>query len=85
MYILAIESHTRPSMTDTMCLKKLHTTLLKTPTADYRFRPSWGSPARCCLRVSVNLMFHLNPNWTDFDKHTHSQINLVFTRYSDEF
>ncbi|KER22186.1 hypothetical protein T265_14925, partial [Opisthorchis viverrini] len=23
-------------------------------------------------------MFHLNPNWTDFDKYTHLQVNLFF-------
>ncbi|KAG5448290.1 hypothetical protein CSKR_110459 [Clonorchis sinensis] len=33
-------------------------------------------------RVSVNLMFYLNPNWTDFEKYTHLQINLVFARDS---
>ncbi|KER20268.1 hypothetical protein T265_11133 [Opisthorchis viverrini] len=29
-------------------------------------------------------MFYLNPNWTDFDKYTHLQINLVLTRDSTE-
>ncbi|GAA47844.1 hypothetical protein CLF_100871 [Clonorchis sinensis] len=28
-------------------------------------------------RVSVNLIFYLNPNWTVFEKYTHLQINLV--------
>ncbi|KER22748.1 hypothetical protein T265_09229 [Opisthorchis viverrini] len=34
-------------------------------TAHYRFRPSCGSSGRRSRRVSVNLMFYLNPNWTD--------------------
>ncbi|KAG5444929.1 Arrestin [Clonorchis sinensis] len=33
-------------------------------TAHDRFRPSWGSSGRRSPRVSVNLMFYLNPNWT---------------------
>ncbi|KAG5454544.1 hypothetical protein CSKR_104902 [Clonorchis sinensis] len=37
-------------------------------TAHYRFRPSWGSSGRRSPRVAVNLMFYLNPNWTDFEK-----------------
>ncbi|KER33609.1 hypothetical protein T265_12568, partial [Opisthorchis viverrini] len=44
-------------------------------TAHYRFRSSWGSPPRRSFRVSVNSMFHLNTNLTDFDKYT----SLVFT------
>ncbi|KAG5452511.1 hypothetical protein CSKR_103316, partial [Clonorchis sinensis] len=47
------------------------------PTHD-RFRPSSsGSSGRRSPRVSVNLMFYLNPNWTDFDKYTHLQIKLL--------
>ncbi|KAG5452392.1 hypothetical protein CSKR_100797 [Clonorchis sinensis] len=46
-------------------------------TAHDRFCPSWGSSGRRSPRVSVNLMFYLNPNRTDFDKYTHLQINLV--------
>ncbi|KAG5442536.1 hypothetical protein CSKR_108731, partial [Clonorchis sinensis] len=46
-------------------------------TAHDRFRPSWGSSGRRSPRVSINLMFYLNPNSTDFDKHTHLQINMV--------
>ncbi|KAG5451363.1 hypothetical protein CSKR_105311, partial [Clonorchis sinensis] len=51
-------------------------------TAHERFRPSWGSSGRRSPRVSVNLMFYLNPNSTDFDKYTHLHINLVFARDS---
>ncbi|KAG5443050.1 hypothetical protein CSKR_112149, partial [Clonorchis sinensis] len=51
-------------------------------TAHERFRSSWGSSGRRSPRVSVNLMFYLNPNCTDFDKYTHLQINLVFARDS---
>ncbi|KAG5441951.1 hypothetical protein CSKR_107983 [Clonorchis sinensis] len=37
-------------------------------TALNRFRPSTsGSSGRRSPRVSVNLMFYLNPNWTDFE------------------
>ncbi|KAG5441571.1 hypothetical protein CSKR_111421 [Clonorchis sinensis] len=46
-------------------------------TAHDRFWPSWSSSGRCSPRVSVNLMFYLKLNWTDFDKHTHFRINLV--------
>ncbi|KER24678.1 hypothetical protein T265_14366, partial [Opisthorchis viverrini] len=54
-------------------------------TAHDRFRlSSSGSSGRRSPRVSINLMLYLNPNCTDFDKYTHLQINLVFTRYSDE-
>ncbi|KAG5442819.1 Glutamate receptor ionotropic, NMDA 1 [Clonorchis sinensis] len=42
-----------------------------------RFRPSWGSSRRRSPLVSVSLMFYFNPNWTDFDKYIHLQINLV--------
>ncbi|KAG5451247.1 Ubiquitin carboxyl-terminal hydrolase isozyme L3 [Clonorchis sinensis] len=48
-----------------------------TSTAHDRFRPSWGSSDRRIPRVSVNLMLYLNPNWTDFEKYTNLQINLV--------
>ncbi|KAG5447835.1 hypothetical protein CSKR_102287, partial [Clonorchis sinensis] len=47
-------------------------------TAHDRLRPSWGSSGRRSSRVSVNLMFYLNPNWTDCDKYTPLQIKLVF-------
>ncbi|KAG5442525.1 hypothetical protein CSKR_113378 [Clonorchis sinensis] len=50
--------------------------------AHERFRPSWGSSGRRSPRVSVNLMFYLNPNWTVFEKYTHLHINLVFARDS---
>ncbi|KER29782.1 hypothetical protein T265_03691 [Opisthorchis viverrini] len=53
-------------------------------TAHDRFHPSWGSSDRRSPRVSVNLMFYLNPNWTVFEKYTHLQINLVYTRDSTE-
>ncbi|KER28511.1 hypothetical protein T265_13559, partial [Opisthorchis viverrini] len=42
-----------------------------------------GKDRRSC-RVSVDLTFYLNSNWTVFDKHTNLQINLVFTRDSTE-
>ncbi|KER23583.1 LOW QUALITY PROTEIN: hypothetical protein T265_14618 [Opisthorchis viverrini] len=47
-------------------------------TAHDRFRPtnSGSSDSRSPL-VSVNLMFYLNPNWTNY---THLQSNLFFTR-----
>ncbi|KER32973.1 hypothetical protein T265_01064 [Opisthorchis viverrini] len=47
-------------------------------TAYDRFRPSTsGSSCRCSPRVSINLMFYLNPNCTVFEKYTHLQITLV--------
>ncbi|KAG5449371.1 hypothetical protein CSKR_101183 [Clonorchis sinensis] len=46
-------------------------------TAHHRFRPSWRSSGRHSPQVSVNCTFYLNPNWTDFDRYTHLQINLV--------
>ncbi|KER24170.1 hypothetical protein T265_14475, partial [Opisthorchis viverrini] len=49
-------------------------------TAHDRLRPSWGSSGCRSPRVSVNLMIYLNPNWNVFEKYTHLQINLVFTR-----
>ncbi|KAG5450099.1 hypothetical protein CSKR_102232 [Clonorchis sinensis] len=51
-------------------------------TAHDRFRPSWGSSGRRSPRVSINLMFYLNPNCTVFEKYTHLHINLVFARDS---
>ncbi|KER28149.1 hypothetical protein T265_04979 [Opisthorchis viverrini] len=53
---------------------------------------SFTFTSNCCIstsgrrssRVSVNLMFYLNPNWTVFEKYTHLQINLVFTTDSTE-
>ncbi|KAG5455111.1 hypothetical protein CSKR_107368 [Clonorchis sinensis] len=53
-------------------------------TAHDRFRPSWSSSGRRSPRISVNLMFYLNRNWTDCNKHTHLQLNLVFTGDSAE-
>ncbi|KER23587.1 hypothetical protein T265_08577 [Opisthorchis viverrini] len=54
-------------------------------TVHDRFRPSHsGSSCRRSPRVSTNLMFYLNPNWTVFEKYAHLQINLVFTRDSTE-
>ncbi|KER31923.1 hypothetical protein T265_01860 [Opisthorchis viverrini] len=50
----------------------------------HRFRPSWGPSGRHSPRVSVNLMFYLNPNWNVFEKYAYLQINLVFTRDSTE-
>ncbi|KER29696.1 LOW QUALITY PROTEIN: hypothetical protein T265_13309 [Opisthorchis viverrini] len=48
------------------------------------FRPSWSSSGRRSPRVSINLMFCLNPAWTVFEKYTHLQISSVFTRDSTE-
>ncbi|KAG5446638.1 hypothetical protein CSKR_108294 [Clonorchis sinensis] len=45
-----------------------------------RFRLSWGSSGRRSPRVSGNLMFYLNPNWSVFDKYIHLQINLVLRK-----
>ncbi|KAG5440988.1 hypothetical protein CSKR_109694 [Clonorchis sinensis] len=53
-------------------------------TAHDRFRTSWGSSGRRSPRVSVNLMFYLNPNWTVFEKYTYLQIDLVLTGGSTE-
>ncbi|KER21641.1 hypothetical protein T265_10085 [Opisthorchis viverrini] len=62
-----------------------HKVAENSPTAHDRFRPSAsGSSGRRSPRVSVNLMFFLNPNWTVLEKYTHLQINLVFIRYSTE-
>ncbi|KAG5450130.1 hypothetical protein CSKR_102197 [Clonorchis sinensis] len=49
-----------------------------------QFRQFWGSSGNRGHRVTVNLMFYLNPNWRDFDKYTHLHINLVFTGDSTE-
>ncbi|KAG5445486.1 hypothetical protein CSKR_100975 [Clonorchis sinensis] len=49
-----------------------------------RFRSSWGPSGGRRPGGSVNIMFYLNPNWTDCDKYTHLQINLVFTGDSSE-
>ncbi|KER33464.1 hypothetical protein T265_00583 [Opisthorchis viverrini] len=45
-----------------------HTSLLITPNISRR------SP-----RVSINLLFYLNPNWTVFEKYTQLRISSVFT------
>ncbi|KAG5453509.1 hypothetical protein CSKR_112253 [Clonorchis sinensis] len=45
-------------------------------TAHDRFRPSWDSSRRRSPRVSVRLMFYLNPYWTGCEKYTHLPINL---------
>ncbi|KAG5454742.1 hypothetical protein CSKR_104349, partial [Clonorchis sinensis] len=47
-------------------------------TAHDRFYPSWGSSDRRSPRVFVNLMFYLNPSWTDFEKYTHFQNQFGF-------
>ncbi|KAG5444341.1 hypothetical protein CSKR_113204 [Clonorchis sinensis] len=49
-----------------------------------RFRFTWDLSGRRSLRVSVNLMFYLRPNWAHCHKYTHLEINLVFTRDSSE-
>ncbi|KER31599.1 hypothetical protein T265_02235 [Opisthorchis viverrini] len=46
-------------------------------TAHDRFRPSWGSSGGRNALVSVNLMFHLKPNYTKLEKYTHLQTNVV--------
>ncbi|KER21323.1 hypothetical protein T265_15116, partial [Opisthorchis viverrini] len=61
-------------------LKQLERVADNSSTAHERFLPSTsGSSVRRNPRVSVNLMFYLNPNWTVFEKYTHLQINLVST------
>ncbi|KAG5453038.1 hypothetical protein CSKR_107543 [Clonorchis sinensis] len=47
------------------------------PTTHDRFRPSWGSSGRRSPRVSVNLMFYLNPNCTVFEKYTLAKTKLI--------
>ncbi|KER32096.1 hypothetical protein T265_01722 [Opisthorchis viverrini] len=64
--------------------KTIHKVTENSSTAHDWFSPSWGSSGRRSPRVSVNLMIHLNPNRTVFDKYTHLKINLVFTRNSTE-
>ncbi|KAG5443557.1 hypothetical protein CSKR_101122 [Clonorchis sinensis] len=59
-----------------------HKVVENSSTAHDLFRPSWGSSGRRSPRVSVNLMFYLNPNCTVFEKYTHLHINLVFARDS---
>ncbi|KAG5443195.1 hypothetical protein CSKR_110543 [Clonorchis sinensis] len=39
-------------------------------TAQDRFRPSWCSSGRRSPRVSANLMYYLNPDFTNFAKYT---------------
>ncbi|KER32095.1 hypothetical protein T265_01721 [Opisthorchis viverrini] len=51
-------------------------------TVHDRFRPSKGSSYRRSPRVSINLMFYLNPNRSVFKRYTHLKINLIFTRDS---
>ncbi|KAG5445263.1 hypothetical protein CSKR_110432 [Clonorchis sinensis] len=53
-------------------------------TTHDRFRSFWGSSDKRSHRASINLMFHLIPNWTDFDKYTYLQINLVYSGDSTE-
>ncbi|KER28494.1 hypothetical protein T265_04714 [Opisthorchis viverrini] len=45
-------------------------------TVHERFHPSWCSSVRRNPRVSVNLIFYLNPKWTVFEKNTNLQITL---------
>ncbi|KER21998.1 hypothetical protein T265_14956, partial [Opisthorchis viverrini] len=54
----------------------------KSSAALSHLRPSWGSSERRSPRVSVSLMFYLNPNRTVFEKYTNLQVNSVFTRDS---
>ncbi|KAG5451464.1 hypothetical protein CSKR_107619 [Clonorchis sinensis] len=61
--------------------RKLLTRLLKIlrqPTTGFALLGGGNPP------ISVNPIFYLNPNWTDFDRYTHLQINLVFTGDSSE-
>ncbi|KAG5448468.1 hypothetical protein CSKR_101906 [Clonorchis sinensis] len=46
-------------------------------TAHDRFRPSWVSSGRRSSRVSVNLMFYLNPNCTELAKCANLQTNFI--------
>ncbi|KER27677.1 hypothetical protein T265_05310 [Opisthorchis viverrini] len=56
--------------------KTTHKVAKNCSTAHDRFRPSTsGSSSRRSPRVSVNLMFYLNPNRTVFEKYTHLQIS----------
>ncbi|KAG5444159.1 hypothetical protein CSKR_101649 [Clonorchis sinensis] len=65
-------------------MKTTHKVAENSSTAHKGFRSSWGPSGRRSSRVSVNLMFFLNPNWTECEKYTHLQINLVFTGDSSE-
>ncbi|KAG5454912.1 hypothetical protein CSKR_105849 [Clonorchis sinensis] len=67
---------------EVVCSQNLPVVAENSSTAHDRFRPSWGSSGRRSPRVSVNLMFYLNPNCTVFEKYTHLQISLVFARDS---
>ncbi|KAG5442040.1 hypothetical protein CSKR_112026 [Clonorchis sinensis] len=70
---------------DSISMKETtHRVAENSSTTDDRFRPSWGPAGRRSHRVSVNLMFYLNPKWADWDKYTHLQISLVFTGDSSE-
>ncbi|KER22682.1 LOW QUALITY PROTEIN: hypothetical protein T265_14800 [Opisthorchis viverrini] len=83
-----------PSISIYLCQKRelshfiketTHKVAENSSTAHNRFRPSSsGSTGRRSPRVSVNLVFYLNPNWTVCEKYTHLQINLVSTRDSTE-
>ncbi|KER32260.1 hypothetical protein T265_01687 [Opisthorchis viverrini] len=53
----------------------VHMVAENSSSAHDRYCPSWGSSGRHSRRVSVNLMFYLNPNWTVFEKYTHLQPN----------
>ncbi|GAA56224.1 hypothetical protein CLF_110309, partial [Clonorchis sinensis] len=70
------------------CEHTTHQVAENSSTAHDRFRPSAsGSSGRRSSRVSVNLMFYLNPTCTDFDKYTHLQIiqlpgNITNGRFS---
>ncbi|KER29255.1 hypothetical protein T265_13412, partial [Opisthorchis viverrini] len=73
---------------DPTCINQKETThevAENSSTAHDRFRPSWGSSDRRGPRVSVNLMFYLNPNRTVSEKYIHLQTNLVFTRNSTPY
>ncbi|KER29274.1 hypothetical protein T265_13417, partial [Opisthorchis viverrini] len=82
----ALTKHVCGSKTSRVIFIKetIHKVAENSSTAQDRFRPSWDSSGRHSPRVSVNLMIYLNQNWTAFEKYTHLQINLVFTRDSTE-
>ncbi|KER21171.1 hypothetical protein T265_10448 [Opisthorchis viverrini] len=54
--------------------KTTHKVAEKSSTAHDRFRPFWGSPDRRSTRVSVNLLFYLNPK-LDYFREIHSLAN----------
>ncbi|KER24934.1 hypothetical protein T265_07499 [Opisthorchis viverrini] len=58
-YIGAVVSNVKTFIKETT-----HKFAENSSTAHDRFRPSWSSSGRRSPRVSVNLMFYLNPNWT---------------------